>query len=174
MPSRKQPAASSRPPARILEDLSFHRRLWAIQRIGWVVAIIVIALAVAGLFGSGPLSSVRAGDAALAVEYDRFVRRDAPTEFRIDARPSAENEVRIAFTRDYLHSLRIDSMLPYPQRVETIADEVLIVFRVGPQTPSVRITINAMPLHAGPLRGSVRIGDDASVPPIPLNQFVWP
>jgi hypothetical protein len=174
MHSRKQQAASRKQPAEILQDMAFHHRLWAVQRVGWIVALLIIALALGGLFGSGPLSSVQAGDAALTVEYDRFVRRDSPTEIRIDAQPSAENEVRIAFTRDYVHEMRVDSILPYPQRVETVAEEVLFVFRVAPQTPSARITINAMPLHVGSLQGRVRIVGDANAPSIPLDQFVWP
>jgi hypothetical protein len=156
----------------IPQDLTFHRGLWAAQRVGWVIALLIIALALLGLFGEGPLSSVRSGDPSLTIEYDRFVRRDSPSEIRIDAQPSAENEIRIAFTRDYIHSLRVDSILPYPQRVETIAEDVVFVFRVAPQTPSARITINAMPLNIGSLQGSVRnAGNKTS---IPIDQFVWP
>jgi hypothetical protein len=154
--------------------MPFHRRLWVVQRVGWIVALLIIALALGGLFGGGPLSSVRAGDSALAIEYDRFVRRDSPTELRIDARPSAENEVRIAFTRDYIHEMRVDSILPYPQRSETVGGEVLFVFRIAPRTPSARITINAMPLNVGPLKGRVRVSGDANTRSIPLDQFVWP
>src|SRR5688572_4056504 len=167
MPSRK-------PPADIPQDLPFHRRLWMVQRIGWALALIVIALALGGLFGGGPLSSVRAGDPSLTVEYDRFIRRDSPTEIRIDAQPSADDEVRIAFASDYIHALRIDSIVPYPQRTETIAEDVVFVFRIAPQTPSARITINAMPLNIGPLQGSVRIAGKANAPSIPLDQFAWP
>src|SRR5688500_6611777 len=124
----------------ISQDLPFHRQLWRVQRIGWVVGHIVIALALGGPFGGGPLSGGRAGDPSLTVEYDRFIRRDSPTEIRIDAQPSAADEVRIAFTRDYIHALRIDSIVPYPQRTETIAEDVVFVFRIAPQTPSARIT----------------------------------
>jgi hypothetical protein len=165
---------SRKPQAEIPQDIAFHHRLWVVQRVGWIVALLIIALALGGLFGGGPLSDVRAGDAALTIEYDRFMRRDSPTEIRIDAQPSAENEIRIAFTRDYIHEMRVDSILPYPQRVETLAGEVLFVFRIAPQARSARITINAMPLHVGSLQGRVRIVGDANAPSIPLDQFVWP
>ena len=34
----------------------YHRREWAVQRIGWCVMTLVLAAAVAGVFGSGPVS----------------------------------------------------------------------------------------------------------------------
>lgn len=167
MPSRKQPAE-------IPQDLPFHRRLWVVQRIGWAFAVLLIALGLGGLFGDGPLSSVRRGDAALSIEYERFLRRESSTEFRIDAQPSAENEVRIGLKSDYIHALRIESIVPYPERTEAVEGDVVFVFRVTPQTRSARITINATPLHLGSLQGTVRIAGRADAPSIPVNQFVWP
>src|SRR3712207_4138009 len=43
----------------VAEDLTFQRREWAAQRVGWVLLALVIAAALAGLLGRGPLSTTR-------------------------------------------------------------------------------------------------------------------
>ncbi len=40
----------------VAQDRTFQRRSWTIQRVGWVVMLLVAAAALAGLTGSGPLS----------------------------------------------------------------------------------------------------------------------
>src|SRR5688572_1556672 len=112
-------------PAEILQDLPFHRRQWIVQRIGWGLAVVVLALALAGVFGDGPLSHVRAGNEALHVEYERFLRRDDSTEIHFEVRASGTDEVRIGVSSEYLHTFRIESILPYPERVETTAREIV-------------------------------------------------
>jgi hypothetical protein len=166
MPNRKAPAE-------ILQDMPFQHRQWVIQRVGWVLAAVILVLAIGGVFGGGPLSDVRAGDAALQVEYERFIRRDSSMEIRIDAHPTSGEEARLAVSRDYLHSLRIESMLPYPERTETTAQEVILVFRATGPAESTRITINATPLHVGSLHGSIR-AMGAGQPTVLIDQFTWP
>lgn len=67
------------------QDLAFERKSWAAQRIGWGVMTLAIVAALAGLLGSGPASRTRAEtpDGAIAVEYDRFVRANAPTDLDV-------------------------------------------------------------------------------------------
>jgi hypothetical protein len=165
---------SRKPPAEIRQDLPFQHRQWAIQRVSWVLAAITLALAIGGLFGGGPLSHVRAGSPSLQVEYERFIRRDSPVEIRMDAQPTSGDEVRLAVSRDYLHSLRIDSIVPSPERTETTDQDVVMVFRVARPADSARITINATPLHAGTLRGSVRAMSTGAQPAVSIDQFTWP
>ena len=58
----------------ISQDLTFQRRSWIVQRVGWVMLALLILAALGGLFGPGPLSRARAGphDGPLWVEYQRF------------------------------------------------------------------------------------------------------
>jgi hypothetical protein len=165
---------SRKPPTEIRQDLPFQHRQWAVQRVGWVLAAITLVLAIGGLFGNGPLSHVRAGSPALQVDYERFIRRDSPVEIGIEAQPTSGEEVRLAVSRDYLHSLRIDSIVPAPERTETTAQDVVMVFRVARPADSARVTINATPLHAGTLRGSVRAMSVGAQPAVVIDQFTWP
>jgi hypothetical protein len=165
---------STKPPVQIHQDLPFHRRQWMIQRSGWVLGAAVLVLAIGGLFGGGPLSHVRAGPSSLRVEYERFIRRDTPTEIRINVQPAASEEVQLAFSREYLHALDIESMLPTPERTGSTNQEVVFSFRVEPKAESALITINATPLHAGKLRGRIRALGGPTQPVVPIDQFTWP
>jgi hypothetical protein len=165
---------STKPPIQIRQDLPFHHRQWIVQRIGWGLGAVVLLLAIGGLFGGGPLSHVRAGSASLRVEYQRFIRRDSPAEIRIEVQPTGSEEIHLAVSRDYLHALRIDSMLPDPERTDTTGQDVVLVFRVEPKAETARITLNVTPLHVGTLRGRIRALDSPTQPVVPINQFIWP
>jgi hypothetical protein len=60
----------------IPEDLPFQRREWVAERVAWAVMALLIAGALLGFFGTGPLSRTTAGDEAgpLWLEYERFAR----------------------------------------------------------------------------------------------------
>lgn len=54
------------------------------QRIGWVLLLLAILAAAAGAFGDGPLSRASiSAPGGVRVDYERIVRRRAPTEIRI-------------------------------------------------------------------------------------------
>ena len=74
----------------INEDLRFQRRMWAVQRVGWIVTALVVLAALAallGLLGPGLLStSAKAGSggASLSVEeYEQVLRYRKPTTRRL-------------------------------------------------------------------------------------------
>jgi hypothetical protein len=153
--------------------LPFQHRQWLAQRVGWALGIAILVLGGLGLFGGGPLSEVTAGTPALRVEYERFLRRDSPTELRVDARPVGD-QVRLAVSREYLHALRIESILPYPERLEETDREVILAFRAAPRATSLRITFNVTPLHVGALHAQVRAAAANPPAPVRIDQFTYP
>ena len=65
----------------LVENLSAHRRLWKIQKVGRALGVAILVLGLAGLFGSGPVSKGMVGDGANSIEYDRIGYRDAPQTY---------------------------------------------------------------------------------------------
>src|SRR5207244_1281265 len=80
------------------EDMEFQQRAWRAERIAWGVMGIFVLLALLGLFSSGFFSaaSTATPDGAVTVDYDRFARKTARSNFsiRIAAPLSAETLVR--------------------------------------------------------------------------------
>ena len=56
----------------------FERSSWRVERIGWMLTLLLLAVALAGGLGSGPLSRASAGGAELRVEFDRVARAHPP------------------------------------------------------------------------------------------------
>lgn len=159
----------------IFQDLAHQRREWTFQRGAWIVMAAVLLLALAGLFGRGPLSATRAAavDDSLVAHYDRFLNRHDPTEITLLA-PRVERtgeEVRIRIQRDYIASFEIACITPEPERVEVEQDVLAYVFRLGDPGAALEITFLLEPQELGSLAGEARIDEGQ---PVALRQFVYP
>ena len=139
-----------------------------------MIGLTLLLAGIGGVFGNGPLSNASDASSALRVRYERFLRRESPTELRIDARPQTSDEARIAVSSDYLHALRLDNILPPPERLEESGEDVILVFRPARGTESVRITLDATPLHMGILHAHVRAVGDTQDNGVRIDQFTWP
>ena len=161
-------------PSESPEELPVQRRKCGVRRVGAALGFAVLLLAAFGLFGDGPLSDASDASGALRVQYEHFLRRDRPTQLRIDARPADGDEARIAVSSDYLHALRIDSILPYPEHLEETGEDVILIFRPAPGSESVRITLEATPLHVGTLHAHVRAVGETQDPGVRIDQLTYP
>lgn len=105
----------------IEEDLRFQIRSWRLQRAGWVLGVVLIAAAVVGLFGNGPMSTAtaRSADGAVEVTYDRLARHGSPTRLNVDVHPAlvGDGPVVIWLAREFLDGLEIEAVIPEPARV---------------------------------------------------------
>ncbi|HXH06764.1 MAG TPA: hypothetical protein VNI83_09250 [Vicinamibacterales bacterium] len=138
MPRPDDAPAAARPrrPLVLDEDLAFQRRVWTIQRIGWVVLALLVVAGAFGLFGGGPISRASTGDPAgrLAVEYERFCRREATTTLTVRLRePRApEGAASVVFAPAYLDAIAIEQVVPPPEGSEIRPDGVVFRFRPPP------------------------------------------
>jgi hypothetical protein len=116
----------------IEQDLDLERREWTVERIGWVVMILLVIAALAGLFGSGPFSVGRARVSGLEVEYRRVERKNAPTTLTVHLEEGAATgeEVRLWLARDFVDSVEIKRVTPDPEAVISGAERDTYVFRV--------------------------------------------
>jgi hypothetical protein len=159
----------------VAQDLEFQRRQWTVQRVGWVVLLAVLAAALAGLLGRGPLSSRTAAtpDGSLRVEYDRFVRRRDPTTLRFQLMPPADRagDVRLGIDRSYLRGVQVRQITPQPDRVEAGPDRHIFVFRViDPHEPT-GVVFHLEPDEMGSFEG--RMGLDGGEAVL-VRQFAYP
>ena len=147
------------------DELSFHRRQWRFEHVSWVVLGVFVLLALAGLFGMGPVSHARAEstDGRLAVDYDRFARRQAPSELVLHFSPQAVRNGRLRFwiARDYLDGLGVQQIVPQPSRADVGGQKIYFEFSIDPGGDYRAITFelepeqsSRLPAHAGLEGGS--------------------
>lgn len=157
----------------IEQDLSFERRELLAERIGWAAMALVIAGALVGVFGAGPLSpaTVEAGD--LSLTYERFGRRGGPTTLTFDVAPGAsgQKELTLWLSAAYLEGVRLGAITPQPERVTLAGDRIEYSFALADADEPLRIsfdlssdTLGALTAQAGILGG----------PTVELRQYFWP
>lgn len=157
------------------QDLRFQRRQWIAQRIGWGILWALMAAALAGLLGRGPLSKRTAVDPSgtIAVEYDRFQRERAKSELHLTISPAAVRDGRVQIWIDdaYLRRVQIDTISPPPVAVRMEGTRQVYAFAVEPSATPVRISLHYEHQSVGSLDGRVGI---AGGPEVSLSQFVYP
>src|SRR5688572_20039263 len=116
----------------LAEDIAFERRSWVVQRIAWTIMSLILIAALLGLFGNGWLSKARMSipGGALEIEYNRFVRFQAPGELRARISPSSteENQAGLWVSREYLKSIELKQITPAPEREITTDEGVIYLF----------------------------------------------
>jgi hypothetical protein len=156
-------------------DLGVQRRTWRIQRIGWVIFAVLVIAALAGLFGSGPLSNAEAGSEAsgLRIEYERFARLHAPTDLiiRVDRRLAGNDEVAIGLSGDIIEGLELPSTMPPPDGAAVAPDAVVLRFRADRQPGELKIVLHAKPRQMGALDARVAVRGG---PSHAIRQWIYP
>ena len=147
---------------------------WRAQRLGWMVLALIVVAALAGLFGTGPLSwsNASAADGSISVEYPRFARNGGPValHLRVDPSAAAEGQVRVVLSTGLLESLEISRIVPEPESQASVDDGVVLTFALEGDTPleaTVSATGDTMGRHDGAL------GLDGE-PPVEFWQFFYP
>jgi hypothetical protein len=87
----------------IAEDYEFQKRLWIVQRVGWVVMGLLSLAGLLGLLGAGLFSQTKAGQPSdpLWLEYERFERFQSPVQLKVHVRGDSHKTgfVKLRFDR---------------------------------------------------------------------------
>jgi hypothetical protein len=136
---------------------------------------LLIAAALLGLFGTGPLSRTTAGDEAgpLWLEYERFARLLAPAPLSVHVGPGAERGgiIRVWIDRRYLDSVELQEVTPQPDSTAVGAERLIFSFRQAEDEGAAVITFNMRPSRFGSLPGRVGLigGPALPVPAVCLS-----
>lgn len=159
----------------IAEDLKFQGRIWTIQRIGWIVMVILIIGALLGLFGRGPLSQATASDptGSLRVQYERFSRYESSSTLRIWVRAEGERNgvVRVRFDPLYFEAVQVEQVMPVPESGELLPNGLMYLFRVGQTEQPTVVTFHLKMHRIGFISGHIALDSGRSVN---VRQFVYP
>lgn len=158
----------------IQSDERHQRHEWCLEVTGWVAIALVLAAALAGLTGAGPLSRTGVEEDGARLEYNRFVRRQAPERLVVLLAPgmAAGGQARVWFDRSFIEDVEVQQVLPDPLVVEAEGDRYVWVFAVpkGAGEP-LQVTFRYQPDFIG--RRVARLGVDGG-PRLAVWQFALP
>jgi hypothetical protein len=160
-------------PHEIDEDPEFARREWVVQRVCWVILVLILIAGFIGLLGAGPLSQTEAAAGPLTLEYDRFVRKLSPTVFhlRVDASAAVDQQIGVWLEQDLVDKFDVTQIIPEPVDAEAGTGRVVYYFGVTESDPVSEITFDMQPSEAGRLRSRLGLVDG---PEIDVDQFIYP
>jgi hypothetical protein len=127
-----------KPDLEISEDFTFEQREWKVQRVGWLIMALAIALGLFGLLGPGPLSSrtLTSTDGTFRLEYNRFERHQALSSLRLRFEASDQTRARVWISNLFLENVKLESVVPPPERVEMRDGGQVFTFGVPRAQPS--------------------------------------
>lgn len=156
-------------PPEFKDSPRFHEREWRVQRIGWVVLILFLLTGALGLLGKGPMADDTIALTNGSLQFDRFARRHAPTEWVINySQPPADGSLEFAIDSTFLSEFEVKAITPEPDTTEIKAGEV--VFTFAAQSGG-RIVFHLDPQTMGVSHGKLRFNDAEA---IPLRQIIYP
>ena len=152
------------------EDLEFLRKDWKFERIGWVLMLVFLLAALAGVFGRGGLiwneTTVGNKTTGIEIEYSEVWRKEAPEELILTG--SGADTVIEIYTRQ-MDMIKVENMLPQPERSEFTSDKITLFYQPVSGSRTIHVHIN--PLKFGRFKARVKAGTKEAVN---FSVFIYP
>lgn len=157
------------------QDLMHERREWLAERVAWGLFALMLAAALAGVFGNGPLSHARAGAAGSTIwaEYERLERARNESALDVYLGPGAlvDGRVQLSVNREFVDRMNVLRLQPEPD--SQILSDGAVLYEYEARTSGAPLHVAIMYEAAGMGFVPVRIGVDAG-PSLEFRQFVFP
>lgn len=153
-------------------DPGHERREWIVQRFGWVLMILLSLAALAGVLGDGLASRSQAGKIGsdLYVEYDRFIRHQAPFAIKLYCKPGLQKQFSISFDRSFLEQCEIKEIQPAPNSTALSANQC--VFHFESSSDQVQLIVWRFEAEAfGKIESQIALNGKTT---IKTEQLIWP
>jgi hypothetical protein len=151
---------SGRAGPEIEQDMRHERLSWRIQRAGWAVMGLIVAAALAGVLGSGPLSrSTASAPSGVQLAYERFGRYQDPQTLtlRLPAGLTTGDRLRVSISRAFLDHSKIEAVVPQPEAQDLGDGRIVYVFRVTDRAAPMTVSFVIVPQQIGAQPGVVRV-----------------
>jgi hypothetical protein len=156
-------------------DLDFERRWWRFERVIYWIQTALVVLAIAGLFGRGPLSAAHAAsaDRSVRVDYERLARFRTPTTLTVHVVGGTPSDSVVDVTIDgsIVGMEGVSHVTPEPRHVDASSTALRFTVARTSANDSVTIRIALEPGRVGMADARLTVGRG---PAISLSQLIYP
>ncbi|MDQ0121900.1 hypothetical protein J2W17_000845 [Pseudomonas lini] len=102
----------------VRENMAHQVKVWRFERSGWYALVLLVVLALLGLFSRGPLSTrdVQGGDGKVRVQYEMFHRNGSINPMQLSVVGAPDAMVELELSGAMLDGFSIESLQPEPIR----------------------------------------------------------
>ena len=154
----------------IAEDQAHERKERKAEIVGWAVIAVLLALALTGVFGRGPLSHATAETDLIKLEYQKFLRKGADSEFVVQIRPSNDGVQSFWLSNQLLEKIEISRLEPTPKSSLVKDDGIEYAFDSQPGSEA-RVAFQFQPQTWGKIDSQII---DASGKGTDLKLYIYP
>lgn len=158
--------------APIQEDMRMQQRVWRFERVGWYVLVLLVLMALVGLFGDGLLSDaeVTSRDGRVKVEYQRLSRSGTTDQMVITIRGNPGQPVKMHIGGSLLREASIETLQPEP--VSSLSQGRALLLELGTDKDGMAtLYLTLRSESVGSLEGVVRVGSESAVR---FSTFLFP
>ncbi|MBT1700950.1 hypothetical protein KK083_28920 [Fulvivirgaceae bacterium PWU4] len=155
-----------KPSLQLKDDIDLHISGWIVQRIGWVLLLLLLIAASLGVFGTGWLSAGHVAGKNGTVSFERIARFETPMKLVVQIE-KADGDIEIRIPRSYLDCMEIDKIVPEPATQKAAGGSAIYTFDAEAEST---ITFYLMPESTGSIHTELTI-DNTN---FPIAHFIFP
>lgn len=143
------------------------------HKVGFAVLLIIISLAVLGIFSDGYFSNAVSKDTTgeVTIDFERFGRLQTEFKLKISAtgQHSEGNIYRIG--GDFNAFYETENIWPLPDRMYSKGDDLYLVYNANKNQENIAIWLIVTPIKPGSAMSLIQLN---SGPEIRFSQFIYP
>ena len=155
-------------------DQAFERRWLFAERLGRIIMLLIVGVAIAGLLGRGPYSheSEKNSDGSLTVDFEPVARSQTGTQvsFHID-NPTASPTLDLFIGSTAVEPMGLQRILPQPLNTQAVEGGLKLTIAIPPGAHDAVVRLMLAPLGMGPNELRARLEGH---PLLRWTQFVVP
>ena len=132
---------------------------------------VLLAGAMAGIFGGGPLAHASTAAGSARLEFDRLVRHGVVTRLTLQLGPDQAVSRRVQVTLDWGYLEKVDLRDVIPEPVSTVSSPEGITWEFAADEAGSTIVLEIEPRHSGRREGLLKVGANTT---LGFRQFVYP
>lgn len=146
---------------------------YAFRQVGFIVLLVIIVAAIAGLFSRGMVSdTVKTNSAkSLTINYERFGRRETETRMELAFPVQAEGKYTLSMTSESSDVYEPGSVWPQPDTMFSRGKTLFFVYNNLKKSDSFSVLRFTTPSRAGKWNTVIRVNSE---PEINIWQFIYP